>query len=162
MPIPAGSPDWRPSLATVGALVPTRTRATSDDGYGADPGSGTFTAATTPTDTQVELLIDGAVGEITGKIGTVPAALYGLATRVAALGAAADVELSFPTGAETPNVAKSLTDRYDAALKDLIDAATRIANGQQLGPSEYLLPVGDFGDDSFPWPLPTLSTRRNI
>lgn len=153
--------DWRPELTDVGALVPTRTRATGDDDYGDDPGSGTFTPSTTPTAQQVESLIDGAVAEIGGKVGTVPDVLAALATRCAALGAAADVELSFPTGDDTPNVSASLRERYEKALDELVAAAARVAAGQALGAGEYLLPVGDFGDDLFALPLPTLSTSTS-
>lgn len=134
---------WRPSVADVAALVPSRVA----------PGI-TFSSSTKPTDLQVEGLIRGVQNEVVPFVGTMPDELCLVpsggtigespAGHVVALGAAALVEGQFfpdlQLGADSPVIL--LNNRYQAALKALAKAAYEIAEGQ--APGDAPKPVGAF------------------
>jgi hypothetical protein len=83
--------DWAPTVADVGALVRSRTTERGVTGE-----AGTFTANTRPTASQVDELIEKAVGRVAEKVGAdLPSVLWDAAGDVAALRAAMLVELSF-------------------------------------------------------------------
>lgn len=143
------APSWTPGLAAVGAFIPTRTRErVDDDGYAAAPdvGTNTFTTDTTPTADQVTSILDGVCAEIIARCGTIPTALEDFAGRVAALGTAADVEITFPPDGDSPNISEMLRKRYADALDRLCNAA------QSAGSGSGVLPVYDFPC----WPAPSL------
>ncbi len=98
MPIPSGPaadlPTWAPSLERVAAYVPSRPLAPQADGSNTD--LRTFDATTRPTAGQVWLIIADAVGWVTDATGTLDSTVYGSANAVAAIRAAAFVELGYP------------------------------------------------------------------
>lgn len=131
-------PTWAPSLEQVADHIPTRTRNASTPG---DTSLlGTFTAQTEPTDEQARRHISAACSEVLGAVGgsipDSPAFLARLAGEVAALRAAADIELAYPTRDADVSVYEQLTARADAALQRLVDAV----NDAGAGPEGGLLP----------------------
>lgn len=85
------TPAWAPTVADVARHLRARTRSPS----GAD--LGTFTDVTTPTDEQVQGMIDDALPFVSGKIGTVPldSPCEEGARTLASLKAAEMVEISY-------------------------------------------------------------------
>jgi len=81
--------DWAPSPADVGAVIRARTKTSVGD----EPG--TFNSNTRPTGDQCWDLIDTAMSDIAAEMGDIPDLVQDNARRVAALGAACLVELSF-------------------------------------------------------------------
>ena len=124
--------DWAPSVEDVGALLRART-------VEADTGEelGTFTDDTRPTSTAVVSLIDAATDDVVSAVGgQVPQGAGVPARRVAALGAALLVELTyFPEQLETGQSAyERLKELYDARLTALIpkieaDTGTDVETG---------------------------------
>ena len=83
------SADIRPTVDDVAALVPTYTVA-AFGAAGSGTELGTFTEDTSPTDAQVEQLIDQAIGDLTSQVGDViPASWTDEARRLVTLRAAA-------------------------------------------------------------------------
>lgn len=78
---------WAPDVDAVAQLLPAYTRGSFDDQNGGIyPGSeqGEFTDSTSPTEEEVEGLIQTACEEIAGRVGiAIPLAQYGLATATA-------------------------------------------------------------------------------
>lgn len=144
------SETWAPSTAQVAAFIASRTLLPSGD-YAGD-----FTSATRPTGMQVNTIIALLVSEIAGTVGvtstvlaTVPE-LAEQATWVAALGAAAMVELSyFPEQVRTEQSSyPDLDSRYTEALDRLIYSVAEGGEGESLSPvstfpdtNEFLTPV---------------------
>lgn len=148
----AAAPEaWRPTVADVAALVPTRTGAVDAAGVVL---RATFDATTTPTDTQVLGLIRGVQSEVIATVGAMPAALAVVpsggtigespAGHVVALGAAALVESQYypdmQLGGESP--AAVLERRYRLALAALASAANDIDGG--LDPGDMVAAVALF------------------
>lgn len=140
---------WEPSPPTVAALVPTRTLnqqplSATDPTY-----TGTFTDSTIPTTVQVDVLIGQALAWVTGSVGTVLPAFYGLAEAAAAMRTAGLVLTAWPL--EEPgapaDTAQRWFDQADAALKQLA-AANGAAGG--TGPGES--PSASLGSYCFPDP----------
>lgn len=102
---------WAPSLAEVGALVPTRTIDSNN------VQQGTFTTLTLPTDVQVAGYITQIVGEISGVVGQVRSAQFQQAKHTATLGVAWLVERSFPPTSDIQNVANDFVNDYRASLR---------------------------------------------
>lgn len=137
-------PTWAPTLEHVADHIPTRTRdktATGDDSL-----LMTFTANTTPTNEQAQRHIALAVDEVLAAIGgTLPATpiyLTGLATKAAALRAAADIELAYPDRNADVSVFEQLDQRAKDALQRLIDACNDAGGGTEGS----LVPVYSFPD----------------
>ena len=110
-----------PGVDDVAALLRARTK----DTVGAE---GTFTAATRPTATQVQELIDFVVGEVHGHVALeLPEILHGQARRCIVLGVASLIELSyFPeqqnqAGADRTS-AVAYREMYEKALERLAAA----------------------------------------
>jgi hypothetical protein len=120
-------PTWAPALADVADYIPTRTLDTST------PGSttqlGTFTGATTPTDEQVQRLVDGAVASVQAVVGTFVATSAPLARTVAALRAAAAIERAYPDRDAQVNTAEELDARADAELRRLVASSKAAKRG---------------------------------
>lgn len=140
-------PEWAPTLEQVADHIPTRTRNAAQAGDTAL--LGTFTSVTEPTDEQARRHISAACSEVLGAVGgtipSVPAFLAGLAGEVAALRAAADIELAYPNRNADVSVYEQLNQRADAALQRLIDAV----NDAGAGPEGGLVPVHSFPQP--PW-----------
>ncbi|MGI5171876.1 hypothetical protein ACQEU3_46795 [Spirillospora sp. CA-253888] len=138
---------WAPSLAEVGARIPTRTG--SQINPGDDALLGTFTDKTVPTADQVQPIIDDAVASIRHAVGTVTEPLYELATGAAAWRAAADVELAWPArDADIREVYDRLNARATLALKALIDASQDSGTGADATMPVWSFPVAvPWGDD---------------
>ncbi|MER7500446.1 hypothetical protein AB0L05_27690 [Nonomuraea pusilla] len=133
-------PSWAPSLEQVADHIPTRTRSTAA-APGDDTLLNTFTAQTTPTDEQARRHISGACAEVLGAIGgdvpATPSFLARLASEAAALRAAADIELAYPSRDADISVYQQLDQRAKDALQRLISAV----DDQGAGPEGSLLPV---------------------
>lgn len=127
---------WSPDPAAVKALIPTRVEAFDD--------------TSTPTRADVVEVVDQITAEILAEVGEVPdsALLHDYAHRVAALGAAAQVELAFwpEQTQDGTTVGQILYAKYQdglARLRELIDAA-----------------VADRGEFTGSMPMPLHATRR--
>jgi hypothetical protein len=108
-------------VADVGNVLRSRTR--DEDGTEV----GTFTPATRPTDTQVEGLINKAVGDVALRTGSdLPPAVWEDAKSVATTRAAMLVELGYyPEQIGTSrSIYPQLKDMWDTDLKALITAVT--------------------------------------
>lgn len=108
--------DYTPTVDEVGAEILSRTV----DQYGNQ--TGTFSASTTPTATQVTELIGKAADRVSLKIGTdIPAALRQDAKDIVALRAAMMVEQTLFADQITSNRSPYpvLLERYKAELADL-------------------------------------------
>lgn len=121
--------DWTPSPSDVGAVLRARTK----DKLGNE--LGTFTDDTRPTDEQVVEIIETSVADIEGQVHTVPEDLQPLARRVAALGAACDVELTHFQEQINTNRSpyEQLKKRYDELLKRLVSEANDQNSGGEPG-----------------------------
>jgi len=114
-----------PTLESVAALLRTRTNAGGEE-------RGIFDADTRPTGDQVTELIGQAVGDVISRVGEdIPPAKQSEATRLAALQAAALVELSyFPNQIDSDRSAyRQYTAMYLAGVTALQGA---IPNGLRL------------------------------
>lgn len=136
-------PAWAPFLSDVADHVPYLTVDT------VTPGSatfyGTWNGNTSPTDEQAMRLVDQAVTSVAAAVGTVNAALHGMARIVASLRAAASILRAYPRDPNDPNdraLAADLDRRADAELARLIDANTSL--GESTVPPSGLLPVYSF------------------
>ncbi|UWP85880.1 hypothetical protein Dfulv_17175 [Dactylosporangium fulvum] len=89
----AGGPEWTPTRARVASYVPSRPLVPAPDGSNVD--LMTFDATTRPTGAQVDLHIADAVRWVTDATGELDAVLHESATAVAAIRAAAFVELGY-------------------------------------------------------------------
>jgi hypothetical protein len=139
----AHDPDWAPSAADVGAVLRSRTKDTNGNELG------TFTAATRPTDDDVDALIATAVADVSAETGPVPDEIQDAARRVTALRAACLVELTFFP--EQINNGRSPYEQLkvlaDDAFKRLTVQVGELQDGGELGDTE-LLPVFDFPVDA--------------
>jgi hypothetical protein len=136
-------PDWAPSPSDVGAVLRSRTKDTNGNELG------TFTSDTRPTDGQVNELIETAVAGLSSDVGTVPDKLQDAARRLAAIGTAMLVELSFFS--EQINTDRSPYDRlkdwYDERFARLKKQIEDVNAGGDVGgtdSNEDLLPVYSF------------------
>jgi hypothetical protein len=110
------SSDYEPSLAQVGRKNLSRTK----DQFG-NP-LGTFTAATTPTDTMVTNIIQDILPEVADRIGDdIPNVFWDDAANVAAYRAAMQIELDvFSDQISTGrSIYPQLNDLYEKALSSL-------------------------------------------
>jgi hypothetical protein len=135
---------WVPSLRNVADYVPTRT--VPVDTPGSMTPLGTFNSTTVPTDEMVDRIAKGAASWVSSKAGVVDPDLYEFATSVAAVRAAAFVELAYPTRDGDASVYEELFKQSDAGLAALI-----VANGAagETPPGEGLLPQWSFPDPAF-------------
>ncbi|HNX48676.1 MAG TPA: hypothetical protein PKL08_00810 [Thermoanaerobaculaceae bacterium] len=145
---PSGLPAWAPSLAQVGARIPTRTREVGvDNGY-----SGSFTTETYPTAAQVTILLTDTCDLLAAKVGTpiMPAAYAAL--RVAAtLRTAWACEIAYPERDADVTVYEGLLVEADAALEAAADANRAAGGGTDLDSAGEVVTLVSFG---FPDPPP--------
>jgi len=108
------SPAWAPSIEQVAARIMARTRL--PNGLPAQ----TFTSETTPTSTQVLVIINQAVSLMRPVLGPVPDSLVDLAQALAALRSAYMIELAyFPEQVETAmSPYQSLRLEFKDSMKD--------------------------------------------
>lgn len=134
--------DWLPTPADVGAIL----RARTVDVNGVE--LGTFTAETRPTDVQVLEIIDSVVSEIGSQILTVPEELQPFARRIAAIGAACLVELTFwpEQIASDQSPYDRLIEWYNKAFTRLVTAANDVNDGGEVGGDDIAMPVWGFPD----------------
>lgn len=136
--------DFTPDVDAVGAILRTRTRLAGGQE------AGTFLSAaadptTTPTAEQVNELITDAVADLGAALGPDipdapgedPTAYRTAAARLAALGAALEVELTyFPEQVATGRSPyPQLLERYNARRKALLEAIVEIGGGAGGGES---------------------------
>lgn len=123
---PSDPPTWVPSVGDVAVLLRARTNVMGTE-------VGTFDASTRPTATQVQSVIDEAIGDVIARVGPyIPTRYTGEAKRLAAMRAAALVESSFfPNQIETERSAhRQYTAMYlsgSEALAKAIPRALRLA-----------------------------------
>jgi hypothetical protein len=141
MPIVAGPGDPTVDLCQKVADVIPR-RAIEGDGLT----GGNFDSNTSPTRPQVLRASATYLADVKARLGgTIPVELLDRAGDVAAIGAAAQIELSyFPELGTT--VSDALFKRYDLGIKGLLDAAERITGVdlQENGAGFIATPGGDF------------------
>jgi len=136
-------PDWAPSVADVAAYIRARTKDTNGNE------AGTFNSLTRPTAAQVDALIQTASEEIAAEVGDVPDILQPVARRVAALGGALWVELTyFPEQINRNSPYEQLKERYDAALKRLSVQVGEFLSGDELGEGDVSMPSYSFPIDA--------------
>lgn len=164
---------YQPAVWEVAAYVRARTKDTS----GGE--AGTFTFATSPTDTEVRDIIRVAAGKVASRFGTTVAASLALAAReVVALRAAMLVELTFfgdqIQAGRSPYT--ELKELYEQAYTDLLEARKDLGADALAGTGDDLsaagLPASAYpavtlchvpGSESpWPdtWPLPDFLTGR--
>jgi hypothetical protein len=140
--------DWAPLVADVGVL-----RARTKDRYGNE--LGTYTSETRPTADQVNQLIEMAVADIESEVGSVPDKLQDAARRVAAIGTAMLVELSFSPPDENDSGRSSydrLKELYDERFARLKAQIADVNSGGEVGTSDALLPEYSFPElNSLGW-----------
>lgn len=134
------APSWAPTVDQVADYVTSRT---VTQAVGVEQPSGTFSASTYPTDTQVNRLIVSACDWVTTATGTLSTTLYANAADVAALRAAGMVELSYPERNNDVSTAQLLLAQADNGLKALV-----LANVPASGalPISGALPVWQMPD----------------
>lgn len=134
------TPAWAPVLEDVAAYVTSRTVDAVTPG--SDTPIGTFTADTYPTDTQVLRLVGTATAWVVNVTGDVVPDLEETATDVAAMRAAALIELSYPDrDGDIDEVATVLLEQARAG-RDELAAANRAGGG--AGPNGTATPLGAF------------------
>ncbi len=89
-----GGPTWAPTRSRVAAYVPSRPLVPTPDGRNVD--LGTWTDDTRPNGGQVDIMIRDAVNWVSDATGTLDLSLYQSANAVAAIRAAAFIELGYP------------------------------------------------------------------
>jgi hypothetical protein len=120
---------WQPAVSDVAGLLAQRTV----DATGLP--TGLFSATTSPTDSQVNVLVSDIAGEIAATCGPIPISLYNDAKLVAILGTAAVVESSFDEGsAGSGALALMYTNRYQLALARLATAVAQVNQSGQVEP----------------------------
>lgn len=144
----SGPMPWVPSLREIGTYVPTRTVPVNLPGSAAP--LGTFDTTTVPNDEAVTQLAKSAASWVRSRAGEIDPTLYDYATSVAAIRAAAFVELAYPIRDAEVNVYAALFEQARLALEGLIDAN---ASAGETPPGQGLLPAY-----SFPDPFPNLDT----
>lgn len=136
---------WAPGLADVARRVPTRTR--DYNSPGSDTLLMTFSANTTPTGSQVQQLIDDAVGVLESQVGDLPGIVILHPDLAVAMRTyvewrvAADIELAYPNRDADVRVYEQLNARANLALQS-VTAGLVVGD---LGTSAAS-PVGSFPD----------------
>ncbi len=123
MTTPAVRPAWTPTPDAVADLLAQRVLVRGGQAVG------TFTATTKPTVTQVQRIADAVAREVEIATGPLPDSYTDSAADVAALGAAARVELSFFPRDTERGTYDDLAALYAAALARLV-LATRGGQGE--------------------------------
>lgn len=152
---PLVAPLWRPSVEDVGAIIRARTKTRLSESLQAGNEIGTFNDATRPTGDEVEKLIDEATDDVANAVGLTicQETLEVSARRVAALGAAMAVELSyFPEQIRADQSPyEALERRYKDRLARLVTAVEEKCGGAGGGDTPggllptHTMPCG--GDD---------------
>lgn len=132
--------DWIPSPDDVGAVIRARTKDSAGNELG------TFTEATRPTRAQVVELTDSVVARIQARCGNIPDEFQDFARRVAAVRAAANVELSyFP---EQINASRSqyaeLKAEFDETWPELVEACRNTDTDETTDNDSALSPIHTF------------------
>ena len=128
---------WTPSLRDVADYVPTRTIPVDSP---VETPLMTFDQSTIPSGEQVYRQIAAATRWVNARILNIPTQYYAAAQDVAALRAAALVELSFPQNDNNVSVTEALMTQANDALKMLIAAIGRVTDD----PIDYPVPIGSF------------------
>lgn len=134
------SPDWAPSPADVGAILRTRTK----DRNGNEPG--TFNSDTRPTGDSAADLIDTIVTEIAADCGAIPDLIQDYARRTAAMGTAAEVELTYwpEQSSRSGSTYDRLYARYQDMFTRLKKQVSEVNADGTVTDDEDLLPVFAF------------------
>jgi len=123
---------WAPGLTDVARHVPRRTRDTKTPG--SDRLLMTFSSATTPSDANVQQMIDDTLSAIVAQLGELPAGaaespeVSDLARQAVEWQVAADIEIAYPNRDQDVQTAAALTARARLAFTALV-AAISAAQG---------------------------------
>jgi len=125
-PLPSPSntrPVWTPFLSEVGDYIPSKTR---DITPGSDVILGTFNGLTHPDDGQAQRMLDKACTGILSLLGSVSPSEYAQAGAVAAIRAAADIELAWPERAADLAMYTALSARYQVEWEKLDELSANV------------------------------------
>lgn len=128
--VPEEELPYKPTVSDVGAQIVSRTRDSVGNVLG------TFSALTTPTDTQVRVLIDQATNEITAGLDTdLPQGAWKSVRQAIAVLAAMKVELSFFSDQVNTNrsIYPQLSDQYKSLLPQVEKAVVREEEEERTG-----------------------------
>lgn len=141
---------WAPTLAGVARHIPTRTRDKTVPG--SDTLLGTFTANTTPTDSQAQSVIDDVVASLVAVTGDIPATaeIEALARVAAEWRAAADIEIAYPNRNADVRLYDQLDDRAAGAFSDLKVALSQAGSGLVEANPEWQMPLAPAWGDTSP------------
>lgn len=148
----AGEP-WAPGLTDVARHIPTRTRDSKSPG--SDKLLMTFNGNTTPTDSQVQQLIDdtlagleAVVGDLPGVVAAFPDVSVALRTYVE-WRTAADIELAYPNRDADIRVYDQLSARATAAMTVVTNALAQTDQGTVAAVPVWMFPApSPYGDTS--------------
>src|SRR5215469_2161424 len=145
---------WAPELTDVARHIPTRTRDSTSPG--SDTLLGTFTANTTPTDTQAQQIIDDTVAALVADVGEMPTAdaltpeIQVAAKQAAEWRAAADIEIAYPNRDADIRTYAALDARAGDALDTLKRVLAEHGAGIVDAYPEWAMPdPPPWGDESF-------------
>lgn len=128
------STEWRPSPGEVATLIARLV----PDATGQILGQ--FSGTTIPTSTQVTQVISGIAAEVGHLTSSLPAAVYDLARRVTALGAAVQVAIAFFPEVTAAYLAQ-LRAEYETAKGLLVASANRLLSDDAGGQAVNRLPI---------------------
>jgi hypothetical protein len=145
----AGGPVWTPTRQRVASYVPSRPLVPAADGSNTD--LMTFGPTTRPTGGQVDVIIMDAVNWVTAATGTLDESLHQSANAVAAIRAAAFIELGYPERSDPmKSTANTTSDRLfkqaDQMLAALVarNKAITGADGDDPDPVFEIVPAWSF------------------
>jgi hypothetical protein len=125
-PLPSPSnarPVWTPFLSEVADFIPSKTR---DVTTGSDVIFGTFNGLTHPDDGQAQRILDKACVGILSVLGSVAPSEYAQAGAVAAIRAAADIELAWPERSADLALYTALSARYTFEWEKLNELSANV------------------------------------
>jgi len=143
--------DYTPTPEDVGAVTLVRTV----DRVGVQ--TGTFTADTRPTDSQLQVLIEKAVGDVSDRIGSdIPESLWQTATNIASIRTAMLIELSLFAHEIRSGI--SPYEEYKKLYEEELDKLTLAINAYEAGQDPTNAP-GNLARFGFPQPTGILGRK---
>jgi hypothetical protein len=136
---------WEPTLQQVAIWVPWLTVDTTNPG--SQTPSGTFTATTEPNAVHAQEHISQAALMVGAGAGTIPTALYGLATAITALRAAIALAMAYPRDdRDIATALAAMQAQYAADWKAFVVAVDNAGGDNPATPAPVL-----YGPDPVPW-----------
>jgi hypothetical protein len=139
----AGGPTWLPGRSRVANYLPHRTleRSVTSTVASQDVYDMSFTSNTVPSGVMVDRLIADGASWLLGRVVNLAPSLYGAASVIVTLYAAAAVERGAPVDDVSLQRANDFEKRMDAQMADLIEANEIASGGGGLG---IVYPVWSF------------------